>query len=57
MGKIFQMTTNCHKLYQIAIKYSKLSQNIKTFSIPRPSKMCPNWDFWFENKPSGNPGF
>jgi hypothetical protein len=18
--------------------------------------MYPNWDFWFENKPSGNPG-
>jgi hypothetical protein len=22
----------------------------------RPSKIYPNWDFWFENKPSGNPG-
>jgi hypothetical protein len=21
----------------------------------RPSKIYPNWDFWFENKPSGNP--
>jgi hypothetical protein len=21
----------------------------------RTSKICPNWDFWFENKPSGNP--
>jgi hypothetical protein len=20
-----------------------------------PSKIYPNWDFWFENKPSGNP--
>jgi hypothetical protein len=26
-----------------------------TFSIPRPSKVHPNRDFWFENKPSGNP--
>jgi hypothetical protein len=26
-----------------------------TFSIPRPSKFYPNWYFWFENKPSGNP--
>jgi hypothetical protein len=26
-----------------------------TFSIPSPSKIYPNWDFWFENKPSGNP--
>jgi hypothetical protein len=21
----------------------------------RPSKIYPNWDFWFENKPFGNP--
>jgi hypothetical protein len=27
-----------------------------TSSIARPSKIYPNWDFWFENKPSGNPG-
>jgi hypothetical protein len=26
------------------------------FSIPRPSIICQNWDFWFANKPSGNPG-
>jgi hypothetical protein len=26
-----------------------------TFSIPRWSKIYPNWDFWFENRPSGNP--
>jgi hypothetical protein len=25
-----------------------------TSSIARPSKVYPNWDFWFENKPSGN---
>jgi hypothetical protein len=24
-------------------------------SIARPSKIYPNWDFWFENIPSGNP--
>jgi hypothetical protein len=29
----------------------------KIFSIPRPSKIYPTWDFWFENKPSGNPGW
>jgi hypothetical protein len=23
--------------------------------IARPSKIYPNRDFWFENKPSGNP--
>jgi hypothetical protein len=32
----------------MAIKYT----NIFT---ERPSKMCPNYDFWSENKPSGNP--
>jgi hypothetical protein len=37
-------------------KYSEWSYNITTSSIPRPSKLYPNWDFWFENKPSGNPG-
>jgi hypothetical protein len=26
------------------------------FSDPRPSRIYPNWHFWFENKPSGNPG-
>jgi hypothetical protein len=25
------------------------------FFIARPYKIYPNWDFWFENKPSGNP--
>jgi hypothetical protein len=26
------------------------------FSLPRPSQIYQNWDFWFENIPSGNPG-
>jgi hypothetical protein len=39
----------------MVVKYSKWSYNITTFSIPRPSKFYQNWDFWFENKPSGNP--
>jgi hypothetical protein len=25
--------------------------------VARPSKIYPNWDFWFENRPSGNPGY
>jgi hypothetical protein len=29
---------------------------IPTFNIQRPNKISPNWDFWFENIPSGNPG-
>jgi hypothetical protein len=28
---------------------------MSTFSNLRPSKIYPNWYFWFENKPSGNP--
>jgi hypothetical protein len=27
----------------------------QTFSIPMTSKFFSNWDFWFENIPSGNP--
>jgi hypothetical protein len=29
---------------------------IPKFSTPRPSKIFQNWDFWYENIPSGNPG-
>jgi hypothetical protein len=39
-------------------KCTKLPQNtpnIPTFFIPRLSKIYPNWDFWYENVPSGNP--
>jgi hypothetical protein len=50
-----QTIPNDHKLYQMALKLSKWSLNIPTFSIPRPSKIYPDWDFWFENKLSGNP--
>jgi hypothetical protein len=56
--RTYQMAKNIpngHKLYQMAIIYSKWSLNITTFNIPRPSKIYPKLDFWFENKPSGNP--
>jgi hypothetical protein len=56
--KIYQMPTkllNGHKMYQIAVKYSKWSYNIPSFFIPRPSKIYPNWYFWYENLPSGIP--
>jgi hypothetical protein len=42
-------------MYQFAVKYSKWPYNKSTFSISRPSKKYPNWDFWFENIPPGNP--
>jgi hypothetical protein len=38
---------NNHKIYQMAKKL--------TSSIARPSKIYQNWNFWFENMPSGNP--
>jgi hypothetical protein len=44
-----------HTVYQRAVKYSKWPQNIPTFSILRPYKIYPDWDFWLENIPSGNP--
>jgi hypothetical protein len=51
--KLYQMANiyipNGRKIHQMALKYT-------TFSIARPSKIYPNWDFWFENMPSGNPG-
>jgi hypothetical protein len=37
-------------MFQMAVIYSKWSKNIPTFSIPRPSKIYPNGDFWLENK-------
>jgi hypothetical protein len=42
--KIFQNFPNGHKIY-------------KLFSNLRPSQIYPNWEFRFENKPSGNPGW
>jgi hypothetical protein len=55
--------TNDHKLYQSAINCTKWPQNFpngrKIYQhLPfkgRP-KFAQIWDFWFENKPSGNPG-
>jgi hypothetical protein len=41
----------------MAVKYTKGPKNIPTSSIVRHYKIYPNWYFWFENKPSGNPAF
>jgi hypothetical protein len=38
------------------VKCTEMPINIPTSSIETPSKVYPNWYFWFENKPSGNPG-
>jgi hypothetical protein len=55
-GEIYTKLPIGHKIYQMAVKCSKWPNNIPTFSIPKPFKIYPNWYFWFENKPSGNPG-
>jgi hypothetical protein len=55
--KIYQMATklpNGHNIFQMPVMYSKWPYNIPILSISRPSKINPNFDFWFENKPSGN---
>jgi hypothetical protein len=41
--------TKDSEMDQVSIKY------IPTSFIARPSKIYPTLDFWFENKPSGNP--
>jgi hypothetical protein len=54
-GKIYLIAPNLpngHTIYQMAVLYLKWLHNIPTFSIPRPSKIYPHWDFWFENIPS-----
>jgi hypothetical protein len=57
--KIYQISTKYStgmKKYQMATKYTKWPPNIPTSSVARLSKVYPNSDFWFENKPSGNAG-
>jgi hypothetical protein len=34
----------------MSVIYSKWPYNIPTFSLSSPSKIYPNWDFWFEKK-------
>jgi hypothetical protein len=47
---------NGHKISQMFVKCYEWCIHISTFSNLKPSKIYPNWDFWFEKKPSGNPG-
>jgi hypothetical protein len=49
---MYQMNTKCTNVRKILL----MAINITTFSNLRPTKIYPNWDFWFEKKPSGNPG-
>jgi hypothetical protein len=64
--KMYQMNTKCpkwsqsipngHKVSKMSVKYSK-GIKISIFSNLSPYKIYPKWDFWLENKPSGNPEF
>jgi hypothetical protein len=55
-------TLNGHKIYQMDAnnqngrKCLEWLLKMPTFSIPKPFKICLNWIFWYENRPSGNPG-
>jgi hypothetical protein len=44
------------KYTQMATKYTQMASKYTKIFYSRPSKINPNWDFWYENKPSGNPG-
>jgi hypothetical protein len=53
-----QTVPNGHKISQmpLGIKTQITIKYINFFPIyVRPSKIYPNWDFGFENKPPGNP--
>jgi hypothetical protein len=59
------MIPKWEKMYQTNTKCTKWSFNIqnvcKVFQMAiksnlKPSKIYPNWDFGFENNPSGDPG-
>jgi L-amino acid N-acyltransferase YncA len=39
---------NIRKIFQMTIKYTNIFQS-------KALQKLPNWDFWFKNKPSGNP--
>jgi hypothetical protein len=46
---------NSNEIYQNGNKVPNDPEIYQIF-MPSPSKIYQNWPFWFENKPSGNPG-
>jgi hypothetical protein len=52
-----QNVQNGHKISQMSVKYSKWLWNASKLWNLITSKIYPIWDFWLENKPSGNPGW
>jgi hypothetical protein len=53
LGATYQNGKNIPNNHELSKKWP---QNIPTSSIKRPYKIDPNWNFWFEDMPSGNPG-
>jgi hypothetical protein len=57
VGNIHIINDNTmYQIYHLAAKLDKVAIKIPTSAVERPSKIYPNYDFWFENMPSGNPG-
>jgi hypothetical protein len=55
-GKMTLNTPNCHKIYQMTITSTKWPKNIHTKLFHfKTLQNFPNWDFWCEDIPSGNP--
>jgi hypothetical protein len=59
-GKIYQISTdytNCPWNLTKDRKMDQVSINLyQHLPLQDPPKFTQIWDFWFENKPSGNPG-
>jgi hypothetical protein len=58
MVKICQTAANYTKRQYIIPNNQKLFQMVKKYNNIFHSKslqIYPNWNFWYENKPSGNP--
>jgi hypothetical protein len=50
-----EMLADEMSVYEVSVYELRSHQYIATFSIPRSSKIYPNWYFWSEKKQSGNP--
>jgi hypothetical protein len=55
MYQNYYKINKCPKIHAQWLQNIPNGQNvhITTFSIPRPSNINPNWDFWSEKKTSG----
>jgi hypothetical protein len=54
--KIGENIANYHNIAKWPYNQPNDRKIFRYFSFQRPFKIYPNWDFWFENKPSGNLG-